>query len=383
MNQSNISGTRMTRGMEICERNQITESMDGIFTVPSQTGNGNYKVEVVHGHWVCTCPDFENRHIEACKHVYAVQFKIALEQYITPQKPQVIASDAIPCKFCNSIQVLRYGFKSGKQQYKCKECNRAFVPDSDFKKLKYDPELITITLDLYFKGISLRKISDHLSQMYGVEINFSTIYKWIAKYIGILDSYVKTLTPKLSGNWHVDEMMVKVRGGINLKGSDGAYKYLWNVLDKESRFQLASEISITRNEVDGMTIFKKAREIAKAIPTQITSDKLGTYPRSIERAFIDVREENRPKHNRILSGACKKGTDGNQLAERLHNTIRERNKVQRGWKKDNTPLRNGQMIYYNFIRPHATLKGKTPVQVAGIDVKGQNKWQELLKKAIL
>ena len=68
---------------------------------------------------------------------------------------------------------------------------------------------ITITLDLYFKGISLRKISDHLTQMYGIAINFSTIYKWIAKYVGAMDSYVKTLIPKLSGQWHVERWRSK------------------------------------------------------------------------------------------------------------------------------------------------------------------------------
>jgi len=47
------------------------------------------------------------------------------------------------------------------------------------------------------------------------------------------------------------------------------------------------------------------------------------------------------------------------------------------------PLRDGQMLYYNFIRPHMTLEGKTPAQKAGINVNlGQNKWMELLKQAI-
>ena len=32
--------------------------------------------------------------------------------------------------------------------------------------MRYDPKIITITLDLYFKGSSLRKISDHLKQFY-------------------------------------------------------------------------------------------------------------------------------------------------------------------------------------------------------------------------
>ena len=374
----------MTRGMAICEKSEIVEQPDGTFSVPSQTGQGTYKVGAIQDEWVCTCPDFAFRHV-VCKHVYAVQFKIALKQYVKAEEPQVVAQDAITCKFCASIKVMRYGWKSGKQVFKCKESQRKFVEDSPFKRLKYDPEMITITLDLYFKGISLRKISDHLSQSYGVAINFSTLYKWIARYVSAMDSYVKTLSPKLSGVWHVDEMAVKVKGGKTLNGSfgktkDGQYKWLWNVLDKESRFQLASEISQTKNEVDVVHTLKAALQMSKTNPTMIVSDKFGSYPNGIDRAFINSPREDRPTHKRVLGGAGQK--DGNQWAERLHNTIRERNKVQRGWKSDKTPLRNGQQIYYNFVRPHTTLEGKTPAEVAGIGIEGENKWMELLQKAL-
>ncbi|RLG17762.1 MAG: hypothetical protein DRO65_04590 [Candidatus Altiarchaeales archaeon] len=47
------------------------------------------------------------------------------------------------------------------------------VNNGDFLKLKYDPRIITLTLDLYFKGVSLRKISDHLKQFY----NLNTIIR--------------------------------------------------------------------------------------------------------------------------------------------------------------------------------------------------------------
>ena len=190
-----------------------------------------------------------------------------------------------------------------------------------------------------------------------------------------MDAYVSTLTPQLSGKWNVDEMAIKVKGGSRFQGSEGQYKWLWNVLDKETRFQLASEISETKTEVDGMLVLQKAKAIAKAVPKKITTDKLGSYPIAIERAFIN--EKDKPIHRRIVSGA---GTPhANEWAERLHNTIRERNKVQRGWKKDDTPLKEGQRLYYNFIRPHQTLDGKTPAQKAGLD---KETWMSLLRKAL-
>jgi hypothetical protein len=43
---------------------------------------------------------------------------------------------------------------------------------------------------------------------------------------------------------------------------------------------------------------------------------------------------------------------------------------------------DGQRVYYNHIRPHQGLDGKTPAQAAGLELDlGANKWQSLIKKA--
>jgi hypothetical protein len=42
----------------------------------------------------------------------------------------------------------------------------------------------------------------------------------------------------------------------------------------------------------------------------------------------------------------------------------------------------GQRIYYNYLRPHMALNGKTPAEVAGLDMQlEQNRWQSLIQKA--
>jgi hypothetical protein len=63
----------------------------------------------------------------------------------------------------------------------------------------------------------------------------------------------------------------------------------------------------------------------------------------------------------------------------MNGTLRERVKVQRGWKTVKTPLAEGNRIQYNFVKPHMAFNGKTPAQVAGLDVKG---WKELLEKSV-
>jgi len=53
----------------------------------------------------------------------------------------------------------------------------------------------------------------------------------------------------------------------------------------------------------------------------------------------------------------------------------------RGLEKKDTPILKGEQIYHNFIRPHMALKGKTPAEVAGIQVKGRDKWLTLIQNA--
>jgi hypothetical protein len=54
----------------------------------------------------------------------------------------------------------------------------------------------------------------------------------------------------------------------------------------------------------------------------------------------------------------------------------------RGIKVDDTPIIPLNKIYYNFIRPHQALDGRTPAEMAGIGIEGENKWDVLLKKSI-
>jgi len=67
--------------------------------------------------------------------------------------------------------------------------------------------------------------------------------------------------------------------------------------------------------------------------------------------------------------------------ERLNGEIRDREKVTRNLKKMDTPILTGYQLFHNYIRPHMALKGKTPAEVAGIEVKGKNKWLTLIQNA--
>jgi len=126
-------------------------------------------------------------------------FKEKFEKTPTSEKRTIktIETNIRKCKFCNSTDIIKYGKKNGKQNYYCKSCNRKFVNNIHFENMKYSPKIIALTLDLYFKGVSLRKISHHLKEFYRLNICYKSVYNWIEKYVSIMNEYVNDIQPNI------------------------------------------------------------------------------------------------------------------------------------------------------------------------------------------
>jgi hypothetical protein len=54
------------------------------------------------------------------------------------------------------------------------------------------------------------------------------------------------------------------------------------------------------------------------------------------------------------------GDLNNNKMERFNGEVRDREKIVRGVKKQNSPLLKGYQICHNYMRPHMALEGKTP-----------------------
>jgi transposase len=74
-----VMETREERGIELAEVARITRQ-NGVWIVPSQSGNGKYKVSLGTATEAarCTCPDYETRGVK-CKHIFAVECVIRRE----------------------------------------------------------------------------------------------------------------------------------------------------------------------------------------------------------------------------------------------------------------------------------------------------------------
>jgi len=47
-----------------------------------------------------------------------------------------------------------------------------------------------------------------------------------------------------------------------------------------------------------------------------------------------------------------------------------------------SPISDGNRLFYNFIKPHEALDGRTPSEEAGIAIEGKDKWLTLMHKAV-
>jgi transposase-like protein len=150
-------------------------------------------------------------------------------------------------------------------------------------------------------------------------------------------------------------------------------------MDKETRFMLASLISEKRQIEDARKVFRRAKEVGKSKPDRVVTDGLHAYEDAFKKEFFTLRNP-RTKHVRMPRFIAE---TNNNTVERLQGTVRERDKVIRAFKREESAQKilDGFRAYYNFIRAHQALQGKTP-EIANINLnlKG-NKWLEFIRQA--
>jgi transposase-like protein len=205
--------------------------------------------------------------------------------------------------------------------------------------------------------------------MIGVEVSYQTVWNWIQKYTALMEKYLDRITPHVSDTWRADELYVKIRGNM---------KYVFAMMDDETRFWIAQEVANTKDTHDARNLFRMAKDRAGKKPQILITDGLRSYRDAWLKEYRANKQIDSTIHIRNITLA---GTHNNNKMERFNGEIRDREKVTRNLKKDDTPILTGMQIFHNYVRPHMALKGRTPAEVAGIKVEGDNKWITLIQNA--
>src|SRR3989344_5462419 len=122
----------------------------------------------------------------------------------------------IICLQCNSKEIVKQGFiqkvvKEKQQRYYCKCCNKKFIPKDAFKRMRNNPQKITCALDLFYRGVSTRKVQEHFKAFYPHNSSHKSIYKWIVKYAKQISNFTDNLKLKVGKELQVDEMEIGKR----------------------------------------------------------------------------------------------------------------------------------------------------------------------------
>jgi transposase-like protein len=319
--------------------------------------------------WICDCPDFTYRQVK-CKHIWAVEISVKLREVVKPRVIEPI--DIHACIYCKSQNLIKWGIRHNKygdiQKFSCKSCGRFFTVNLGFERMKHNPQGITTAMQLYFSGESLRNVAKSL-KLLGVVVSHQTVYNWIAKYTELMRKYLDKITPQVSDTWRADELFLKVKGNM---------KYLYAMMDNETRFWIAQQVADTKYTADITPLFREGKKAAGKAPSIVITDGAFNFHSAFEKAYY---RESRALMSQHIRHVRMSGDKNNNRMERFNGELRDREKVTRNIKKSDTPILAGMQIYHNYVRPHMALRGRTPAEVAGIQVKGRDKWLTIIQNA--
>jgi transposase-like protein len=284
----------------------------------------------------------------------------------------------IICEKCDGKNIKKDGVRETKnrskvQRYKCKDCSHRFSIDDGFWKMKNHENKITSCMNMYYAGMSLRKIQEHLQMFAPKNSHYSTIYRWIVKYANMIGTLTDNIQIKSGKELMSDEMEYHRLGEQN---------WFVDVMDTETRFVVASDYMKSRTIENLTKVLKKGKLATGEQIRVITTDGLQGYERVLKKSFGLKTHWNHKSpiiHNVVI--ASERGF--NHKIERLHNTIRDRTKIMRGFHgslESARAIMKGMEIYYNFVRKHQGIEGKTPSEKAIPKLcLSTNKWLSLIK----
>lgn len=64
---------------------------------------------------------------------------------------------------------------------------------------------------MYFTGEPFRNVQKFL-KLQGVNVSYMAVYKWINKYVSLMEKYLEQIKPNVSGVWRTDELYLKSEG---------------------------------------------------------------------------------------------------------------------------------------------------------------------------
>jgi len=256
------------------------------------------------------------------------------------------------CKFCGSDNVVFNGHRKGTQYFLCRNCGRGFVDNKGVPRGRFPIDIVARALYNYYAGMSLNAICEGIRQSKrdDTTVSDTTVYNWLKKYTAIALNEAENHKPQVGKKWVMDETVVTL---------NGKKWWLITALDKDTRFLVGMKLSANRSRKDRQEVLERATAKTGTIPSVVLTDGWVGYPDAIEQAYgADSKHiKSKPFTDKELS---------TNLMERWNGTLKDRLKPMRGMDRNSNMqlILDGFVFFYNYLRPHMGLGGKTPAQAA-------------------
>jgi transposase-like protein len=193
-----------------------------------------------------------------------------------------------------------------------------------YKRHRFPSEVIRQAVWLYFRfTLSLRDVEELMAAR-GVEVSYETIRCWTLKFGRLYAQNLRRSRPKPTGRWHLDEMVVKIRG---------QRMYLWRAVDDEGEV-LDVLVQTRRNKAAALKLLRNLLRSQGVHPETITTDGLASY----RAAMKDLGCQDRHRPGRLRD---------NNRVENSHLVIRRRERKQQKFKSQSSAQR--------FLSTHAAV----------------------------
>ena len=283
----------------------------------------------------------------------------------------------IKCRFCKSTEYAKAGIrktlKRGKiQRYQCLKCHKLFTNDDGFIRMKNNPKIITMSIDMYLSNLSSRKMRNQLRRHLAERVSHVSVLDWVRKYVLKVHNYVETLGYNLGDRFYADETEINRQGN---------WDRFWACVDWDTRLITGVHYSLGYGTIEEATEFLK-KATSKGKPKYIQTDSARFYLKAFRKLFytnkIGVKGDLIVKHK--INNVSKTKIH-NYKIETVFSKIKDRVDDFRGLKAlwSAPIILMGLVIQHNFIEQHTTTK-KIPCQIAGQDLElGENRWLGLIK----
>ena len=174
--------------------------------------------------------------------------------------PEYVMDEEIICRYCKSINNYKKGFRKtefrGKiQKYYCKDCKKYFTNDDGFYRMRNNPNIITMSIDMYISNLSSRKMRNQLKRHLNHKVSHISVLDWVRKYTLKVSNFVEKLGYNLGDSFYADETVIP---------REGKQDKFWCCLDWNTRLITGVHYSLSANPIQAQEFLKKA--ISKGKP---------------------------------------------------------------------------------------------------------------------